>query len=147
MSTRDLFERNVVKTADGCWLWTGSQKYGYGRVMIGGVRKLAHRWAFEIYRGESPDGLCVCHTCDVPLCVNPDHLFLGTRADNVADMDAKKRRVPPRGERNAHAKLSAEKVRAIRSSHLRNAEIARQYDVSKVLIGLIKRGAVWGHVQ
>ena len=79
----------------GCWLWTGATvPFGYGRINGGrtGVGVLlAHRASWEIYRGPVPEELCVLHRCDIPQCVNPDHLFLGTHADNVADKIAKGR--------------------------------------------------------
>lgn len=80
----------------GCWLWSGAWNgkwnvCGYGRFNIDGVMRQAHRWAYEHFRGPIPDGLFACHKCDTPPCVNPDHLFLGTAVDNMADMIRKGR--------------------------------------------------------
>lgn len=90
---RVRFERYVAKQPNGCWLWTASlDKKGYGKATVnGGGWKLAHRVAWELYRGEIPDGLCACHACDTPACVNPEHLFIGTQQDNVDDMARKGR--------------------------------------------------------
>lgn len=96
----DNFFSHVTKT-ESCWLWTGSKnEKGYGRCDADYGSGYAHRVSFLIHNGQIPDGLLVLHHCDVPGCVNPGHLFLGTDADNAHDRDAKGRRVSSFGDRN-----------------------------------------------
>lgn len=87
-----IWQNCIPVPFSGCWIWLGSVGAGrYGRIMVRGKRKQAHRVAYEAFKGLIPKGLCACHRCDVSLCVNPDHLFLGTQADNVRDCLAKGR--------------------------------------------------------
>jgi hypothetical protein len=99
-----------------CWVWMGgTYPEGYGEIKIDGYVRLAHRVSWEIANGEVPDGLCVLHKCDNPACVRPDHLFLGTKKDNVDDMVNKGRhRNNSAGERNANRKLTNTDVIAMR---------------------------------
>jgi hypothetical protein len=80
-----------VVTTPHCWLWTGSQRNGYGSMTIDGQNVFVHRLSWTVNRGPVPNGLCVLHKCDVRNCVNPDHLFLGTYKDNAQDASRKGR--------------------------------------------------------
>jgi hypothetical protein len=140
-----------VNDHSGCWEWTASkQRGGYGQIMIGGKAgkpKRAHRVSYEMFCGEIPDGLHVLHKCDNRACVNPDHLFLGTNADNQADMDSKGRRVSVglRGEANNGSKLKADDVVAIRSSQgsLTHNALAAQFGISRSQVQNIIYGRHW----
>lgn len=94
LSNNTMFEPNT-----GCWFWTGPLRKGYARITMPDQRKVSvHRLSYQIYKGEIPIGLLVCHHCDNRLCINPDHLFLGTYQDNATDM-VRKGRSNPRGRK------------------------------------------------
>lgn len=85
-----------VRKSSGCWIWTAAlTEKGYGVFCINGRTDKAHRIAYRLMRGEIPKGKWVLHRCDVPACVNPKHLFIGTSDDNITDMHLKGRAVPP----------------------------------------------------
>ena len=93
VSVLDRFKGKVIPEPNsGCWLWLGSTDgRGYGKMRVGDKLKRAHRIGYELFVGPIPQGMDACHTCDVTSCVNPDHLFLGTAADNMRDCVAKGR--------------------------------------------------------
>ncbi len=133
----------------GCWLWTRRLKAGYGIVEFRGKRWAAHRLAFTLNcRLRIPDGLLVCHRCDVPACGNPGHLFLGTHTQNMRDMAQKGRAggcaiTPKYGEENPSAKLTWDLVREIRTSTHSKRAMSRHYGVSLSQIKRICRGERW----
>lgn len=129
---------------NGCWIWTGSincNGYGQFSKRPDFPSVLAHRASFAIHVGKT-DNL-VCHSCDVRLCINPNHLFAGTHADNSADMIAKVRGT--QGERSSHAKLTESEVSRIRSSHKLHRELAEEFGVTRSCITQIMRGTRWKH--
>jgi len=140
-----------VKRGDDCWLWTGARtQKGYGQVTLKGRAGYAHRYSYELHKGPIPEGMCVCHTCDNPPCVNPDHLWLGTYAENMADCVSKGRLHDVRGESHPRAKLTTGDVLDIRSwaaTGISRAEIARCYCVSGSAICNIVNRERWSHVN
>jgi hypothetical protein len=156
--------------AEGCWLWSaGTCKGGYGVFHLRGRSISAHRYAYESAKGPVPVGMFVCHRCDVRRCVNPDHLFVGTAADNSRDRDAKgrgaagrkypgrrmslevrSRIVPQRGEVNGNSKLTNAQVIHIRDLKRRGAtskQMAALFGVSPTLIKNVVRLKNWRHVR
>lgn len=150
---RDCFEEKYIpEPMSGCWLWTAATNGGrYGKIRPDtGERKnlLAHRVAWELYRGPIPAGLYVCHKCDNILCVNPDHLFLGTSRDNRQDM-VRKQRGGFRGCRNPKCKLTEASVRSIRlmwAGGRSVGDLAASYCVNKATISNIVSGRTWSHL-
>lgn len=140
-----------IYVCDGCWHWLGnSLPSGYGRVSISRLYSSpqnAHRVAYSHFVGDIGD-TCVCHTCDNPGCVNPDHLFLGTHKENMRDRDNKGRCFLGRGENHPFAKLTEQDVLRIRDiyQYKTNAEIAKEYNVSTAVISQINRRETWKHI-
>ena len=138
-------ENYMADPNSGCWLWTGYlDKAGYGVASKRSRPIRCHRLSWELHRGEIPKGLNVLHKCDVRSCCNPDHLFLGTTADNIADKVAKGRQA--RGEKTNTAKLTADQVTAIRSATGTQRKLATQYGVTQGLISHIITRRAWGHI-
>lgn len=150
MNLSKRFWRHVaVKDANECWEWQASRMnsgYGQFNLRLGKVTT-AHRVAWTLICGDIPNGLHVCHTCDNPLCCNPDHLYLGTPAENNADAGRKGHMARDvRGEKNPHSKLTTQDVLVIRSSELSNPALASIYGVTSSMIGQIRRRTSWKHV-
>lgn len=152
IKTTDRFWEKVNKRAGSeCWLWTGSKThFGYGIMHIGPDAWVVHRISWVIHFGEIPPGLYVLHRCDVPNCVRPSHLWLGTYTDNNQDCLRKGRRIMPKGECVASSKLTGEDVITIRNlfdtgKHSK-AGIARMFGVTDTMIGNIIRRKWWRHI-
>lgn len=143
---RDRLEANYEPEPNsGCWIWIGNWKlpHGYGRMVVGhmglGTRRqdLAHRVSYKEFVGPIPSGLHVLHRCDNPPCINPQHLFLGTAADNVTDMLMKRR---------VHSKVTWTQVDEIRQAAIAGESqvgIARRYGITQVAVGHIINEKTW----
>jgi len=149
-SDRERFEDKFIPEPNsGCWLWMARvDRAGYGGFRYMGDWQRSHRVSYKMYRGPIPDGMLVCHRCDTPGCVNPDHLFLGTAQDNIRDRDIKGRGKVPglRGPAHGQAKLTEGDVVAIRADERTHREIAADYNVGTAQVGRIKRRKQWVHI-
>lgn len=131
----------------GCWIWTGgATSAGYGQIRIDGKVQYAHRFSFERHHGISAAGKEVCHKCDTPACVNPDHLFLGTHKENFLDAAAKGRMTAQKGQLSVKAKLTNEQVIAIRADDRSTRAIGAEYGISNRNVSAIKRRETWRHI-
>lgn len=153
-SDDDRFWSRVDRSGgpDACWLWIGRvMPAGYGALQSARPNKhwTAHRYSWTIANGEIPDGMCICHRCDVKLCVNPAHLFLGTVEDNVADRVSKWR--TSCGETHHRATLTENQVREILrrfdSGEVTQIELAREHGVARDTIFNIVRRKTWKHLH
>lgn len=146
---------SIPEPNSGCWIWlAATTRNGYGyltqRVSYGVFKSVrSNRASWIAYRGNIPDALHVLHRCDNRLCVNPDHLFLGTPRDNMVDMHAKKRHRArqPSGEASHLSKLTDEQVSYVLSSSKAGTAIADELGVSKNCISAIRTGITWKHLQ
>lgn len=151
-------EENVLKFVSidqdtGCWNWTGYKNpQGYGRVRWRGKLLRAHRWSYEYYNGPIQEGLVICHTCDNTSCINPEHLFQGTRKENSEDRDRKGRFVKLHGSDNGFSKLTEKDVVVIKKFLSRHDEpgtlvfLGNWFGVTATAISKIKRQETWCHV-
>lgn len=152
-----LWRHVDVGGEDECWPWTSKSVIkGYGTISTGGRRGkklLSHRATWIVTHGEIPEsdgyhGTVVMHTCDNRLCCNPKHLRLGTQAENVRDMDKKGRRktFAHKGEAHHNSRFTEKDVRYIRTSPLRNVDLAREFGCTRQAIGFIRRRISWRHL-
>ena len=147
---QQLFDEKVYPDPiSGCWLWGGGiNAGGYGIFNAGNKCVLAHRFAWQAQRGEIPDGMAICHKCDVPSCVNVGHLWLGTNVDNNLDRDQKgrSRGGSMQGENHPQARITSEAVIDIRSKRLSRQEYAVKYGLAYKTIWEIDRHKKWKHI-
>lgn len=143
----------IINPVSNCWEWQGSKRQGYGRTIIGsrkdGTRKSvsAHRLSYEVFKGEIPKGYEVCHKCDNPCCINPEHLFIGTRQDNVDDRERKHRNIVKVGEEQSRAKLTKKIVKDVRWERYYKGtsyrSLAQRYKVNKATMMNAIKGITW----
>lgn len=146
-SPMDRFLSKVAFHPDGCWLWDAAKDAsGYGHFGIAAAKcQKAHRWAYEMWIGPIPPAMQVCHACDTPSCVNPDHLFLGTAQDNMDDRGAKGRTA--RGVANGKAKITPEIAAYIRRSPLSERAVARELGVHRGTVNAVRSGRTWAETS
>lgn len=137
----------IPEPNSGCWIWFGGEAYyGYGTITFDGKRCLAHRLSWEMHNGAIPEGMFVCHKCDNPACVNPNHLFLGSQVENMLDMklkgrwDLKYKNTP----RRRFSPLTKYDVKKIFYDKRSSTIIGEEYGVSGQTINRIRRGVSWG---
>ncbi len=145
---KDTFHMNyVLDPKTGCWNWSRFKYKGYGEFNHQRKKYRAHRFSYELFREKVPEGMIVCHSCDNPACVNPDHLFVGTHSDNNADMNKKGRQA--KGSTQANSKLSESDILRVREEFKKGTSgknIALMFNVSVSVISCIKLGKTWRHV-
>lgn len=144
-----FFESRYKINSFGCWEWQGARdKNGYG---LYGVKTKAHRYSYEKHKGKIPEGMCVCHNCpggDNKGCVNPDHLWLGSQAENIWDKEPKGKQT--KGQDSGRAKLTDKNVRSIRKKlekGISGLVLAQEYKVTPGLIYHIKHRRTWKHLE
>ena len=147
---RESFMSRYTIDHGGCWIWTGCRAgNGYGALKVNQRQYGAHQYAYLLFRGPLSDGAMVCHHCDNPLCVNPQHLFLGTALDNVRDMFSKGRQPIRRGSA-ACSKLNESQVLEIRDlagrPGIKTAELAKRFGVKPATIRAVIRKRNWRHI-
>lgn len=141
-----------INEKTGCWEWikTMHSKNGYGSIGVGTSNsEKAHKISYILHKGEIPIGLCVCHTCDNPKCVNPNHLWLGTPKDNSDDKFKKNRFVSCKGESNGGCKITEEIAKKIKEMLLigkTSMEISRFFNINYKTVFHIKHGHTWKHI-
>lgn len=147
----DLFDARYTVSADGCWEWNGAiGNHGYGWFHSNYSRRkwsaLAHRVSWEFHKGEIPDDLEVCHHCDNMICVNPNHLYLGTHQRNMQDASERNRFNDRSGIKNPRAILNPEKAFEIRwldASGWTRKSLAAEYGVSIGTIDIVLSQKIW----
>jgi hypothetical protein len=139
---------SIPEPNSGCLLWLGmSIRRGYGMMRWDGRMQLSHRLSWINTYGPIPEGLFVCHHCDVPACINPAHLFIGPAAANVADKMKKGRHRVLIGQDHKRSKLTDDQVREIRSSTESKRALATKYKVSRLAIERVQQRIYWKHLK
>lgn len=145
-----FFESYVIDGSSLCWEWIGAKsRGGYGRLKIENRPVQAHRFSWMIHFGDIPKGMYVCHKCDNPSCVNPNHLFLGDQSDNMRDMSEKGRSSDNRGEQNPNSKLTNDLVSDIRhlwDNGMTPKRLSIKFGVPLGTINNIVFGYTWQHI-
>lgn len=141
---------NTIKQPTGCWEWQKSKnKNGYGQIRLGKTMVRTHRLSYQLFKGPIPVKMHVCHSCDNPSCINPDHLWVGTQKDNMKDMVNKGRSKGVNlGSKNPKSKLTEQQILEIREliGTIPVKEIAKKYNIGDIVIYNIKNRRLWNHI-
>ena len=146
-----FWSKVLVQGLDECWPWQASKfgsgygSFGAGRIQ--GIPQQAHRVAYLLTHGTLPKGVVIRHTCNNRPCCNPTHLIGGTHQDNSNDKVQANRQAKPKGINNGRAKLTDQQVLDIRDDNRSRLAIAKDYKISRVLVGKIKRKENWSHLS
>jgi hypothetical protein len=151
MDADQFWEKVEKRGPDDCWPWQGTIVRGYGVTRYQGRIVRAHRLAYELTKGPIPAGMHVCHSCDRPGCVNPNHLWLGTASENAQDRENKGRGFKALGSANNQTFLTDHEVRTIRrmyaSGKYSKGKLARIFTVSRKTVQNVLAGKIWKHVR
>ncbi len=147
-----FYAKVLIPNNDGCMLWAGClTPKGYGSFRVKGKDTHASRFSYLLHCGNIPKNLCICHKCDNPACVSPEHLFIGTQKQNVMDMIKKNRQNYAKGSKIGLSKLNEEKVKNIKNligeKKLSLSEVSKIFNVSIRNIYKILQGKIWRHVS
>lgn len=144
--TKNRLKKYISKKENGCWLWIGAKhRQGYGNIGIKGKAQLVHRVIWEMENGHIPEGMKVCHKCDITSCCNPDHLFLGSQKDNMKDCRIKGRKTC-NVQATRRAKLTfkqVQEIKKLREEGMTRKELELKYNVSQTCIAKILTGTSW----
>lgn len=146
---KQRIENRTFYSPDGCWYWLGyTNNRGYGLISANGKPNLTHRVNYELLKGKIPTGMLACHHCDNPMCINPDHIFIGTTHDNMQDKVRKGRSSNNLGYNNPNAIVTANQVLEIRSLKATKTykEIAKIYGISHHYAWNLVNRKSWKHI-
>ncbi len=154
--SKTRIKKTCIENESGCWIWQGykcepRKQYGLTSLAVDGVKKkiLSHRAAYTLWKGSIPEDKQVLHSCDTPLCCNPDHLHLGTAQDNMDEMKERGRNKQPKGEKNHKAKLKNEDILMIRKLFDKGktvGELSKSLNLANSTISYITRRITWKHI-
>jgi len=148
MTVSNFWKQVSPPTDKGCREWLGAKICGYGQLRFRNQKWRAHRVSYLLTRGQIPDGAYICHKCDNPSCVNPQHLYLGDAKSNSADMYRRGRGNRPKGEGHYRSKFTEKDILAIRANNtMSQAALGKKYGVTPEAIHYIKSGKSWRHVR
>lgn len=150
LPTHEIFFRNISKGIhpNGCWVYSKGKRYA--KICVNGKTISVHRYSYELYKGQIPDNMVVCHKCDNKLCVNPGHLFIGTQKDNIQDMLSKKRGNHAKGSKHHRTTLTEKQIAHIKKRIISGEKIHNlkdEYNVSREMLYQMKAGRSWNHVE